>query len=215
MRSLLISQIFRHCPESPVQSLEGEDELQAFAQWWKDEVAGRQPAFAPAFELPQLHLVPPFHTCWTAVKARRDEAARALSTAGDSTLRLLWEALGDLGENWAVGREAFTILSSWYGQHFPHTTAFLPHALSLRSWPEADIDPPGPSEIQKLVDQWVGHFGEGATDSARKCDSALGLIEVDDTTLVYGVDLRDQLVIVVTYDTPSEGALDRVSQLRL
>lgn len=204
-------QTFRHCPGPPVETLESEDNKAAFLKWWKDEVLGRQSSFVQAFGLRDAETSPPFHSAWSNIRARRDEAARAMSIAGSLVMAPLWNALKFADENRTISREAFNILSCWYGGHFPQSTAFLPQTLAIRNWPSGQADPPGPCEVEELANQWAAHFGRGALDPARKCASALGLIDVGDATCVYGVDPRDQLVTVVTYGSPSEDDLYRVS----
>lgn len=196
-----------------MECLTSEADRSAFLRWWKEEVAGRQPAFAPAFKLMELDLLPPFHTCWNNIKERRDKAARAMSTAGSASMSQLWDALKDVGDSWEVKHSAFAALSTWYGEHFPKSMAFFPQVMTLQSWPSGQGDPPGPGDVEELAGQWTACFGRGTADPARKCLSALGLIGVGDLPVVYGVDPRDQLVTVMTYDTPSEQDLHRVSRM--
>lgn len=212
VRSILLSQIFRHCPNPPVERVETDEDRDAFVKWWREEVTGRQQAFSPAYELSRLQLTPPFHTSWSDIKTRRDRAVSILSAVGASASSQLCEAMKSFDSR-AVGREGFELLASWYGEHFPPATAFLPRILDLDNWPSVDPDPPGPREIQELAAQWAAHFGRGIADPAHKCDSALGLIGMGDRTMVYGMDLRDQLVITVTYDSPSDETLNRVSDV--
>lgn len=194
-----------------MHSLESDADRLAFSKWWKDEVVGRQATFAPAFQLTRLDLVPPFHACWSNVKARRDKAAQSMSAAGQVSMASLWEALKDIGESWGVGPEAFAALTTWYGEHFPKSTAFLPQVLSLRDWPDNHADPPGPGDVEGLADQWGASLGRGTADLTHQCASALGLIGIGDVAVVYGVDRRDQLVTVVTCGYPNEKDLHRVS----
>lgn len=170
----------------------------------------RQALFSPAYELCKLELLPPFHTCWSDITARRDECARALSTAGRLILPQILGALENVGGNWDVGPDAFRILSSWYGEHFSRATAFLPQIQVLEPGANDPADPPGHREGKCLADQWGRHLGVGTAGRARRCYSALGLIGVGDGTMVYGVDVRDQLVIVLTYGDVDEKTLDRV-----